>query len=288
MSTGAETETAVRINRDAPVDRARIVLAPTATKIPAIARGSVLVCGSHAGAYAGYLAARADVRAVILNDAGVGLDEAGIGALAHCEALAIAAAAVAYTSARIGDAEDMLADGVISHCNAVAAGVGVSAGMGCAEAAALLARAPPGHGDSAGYDEARTLLGENRHGLRIVCVDSVSLVIPEDAGQIVLSGSHGGVVSGQPGLAIRVAAAAAFYNDAGVGKDEAGVSRLPVLDEQRIAAATVAAASARIGDGRSTYESGILSRVNGTAKRLGVVPGISARDAVELVVATAI
>ena len=270
------------------MDRAHIVLAATATKIPAIARGRVLVCGSHAGAYAGYLAARADVRAVILNDAGVGLDEAGIGALAHCEALGIAAAAVAHVSARIGDAEDMLAHGVISHCNAIATGVGVRSSMGCADAAALLVGAPPGHGDGASYAEARTLLGENHHGLRIVCVDSVSLVIPEDAGQIVLSGSHGGVVSGQRGLAIRVAAAAAFYNDAGVGKDEAGVSRLPVLDEQHIAAATVTAASARIGDGRSTYESGTLSRVNATAKALEIVPGMSAREAVELVVANAI
>ena len=270
------------------MDPAHIVLAPTATKVPALARGRVLVCGSHAGTYAGYLAARAAVRAVILNDAGVGLDEAGIGALAHCQALGISAAAVAHTSARIGDAEDMLAHGVVSHCNAGAAGVGVSSGMACAEAASLLAAAPPGHGDNASYDEARALLGKNRYGLRIVCVDSVSLVLPEDAGQIVLSGSHGGVVSGQRGLAIRVAAAAAIYNDAGVGKDEAGVSRLPVLDEQHIAAATVAAASARIGDGRSSYESGVLSRVNATAKALKILPGMSAREAVERVAAAAV
>lgn len=265
-----------------------IVLAPTATRIPAPARGRVLVCGSHAGAYAGYLAARAGVRAVVLNDAGVGLDEAGIGALAHCQALGIAAAAVAHGSARIGDAENMLADGVISHRNAIAAALGVSAGMPCAEAGALLSGAPAGRGDSAAYDEARSVAGVNRHGLRIVCVDSVSLVTPDDAGQIVLSGSHGGVVCGQRGLAIRVAAAAAFYNDAGIGKDQAGVSRLPVLDEQHIAAATVAAASARIGDGRSTYESGILSRANVTAADLGFAPGMPAREAVERVVRAAI
>ena len=119
-------------------------------------------------------------------------------------------------------------------------------------------------------------------------MDSVSLVTPDDVGQIVLSGSHGGVVSGQRHLAIRVACAAAFYNDAGIGKDEAGVSRLPVLDEQHIAAATVAAASARIGDGRSTYESGILSRVNVTATDLGITPGMPARAAVERVVLAAI
>jgi hypothetical protein len=265
-----------------------IVLAPTATKIPQAARGRVLVCGSHGGAYAGYLAARAGVRAVILNDAGVGLDRAGIGALQHCQALGIAAAAVAHTSARIGDAEDMLSHGVISHHNAIAAGLGVAAGMGCAAAGALLSTAPPGRGGTASYREARAVVGENRHGLRIVCVDSVSLVAADDAGQIVLSGSHGGIVSGQRSLAIRVAAAAAFYNDAGVGKDQAGVSRLPVLDEQRIAAATVAVESARIGDGRSTYGSGILSRVNATATDLGIAPGMSAREAVERVVAAII
>jgi uncharacterized protein YunC (DUF1805 family) len=265
-----------------------IVLAPTATSIPAPARGRVLVCASHAGAYAGYLAARAGVRAVVLNDAGVGLDAAGIGALAHCQALGIAAAAVAHGSARIGDAGDMLADGVISHRNGIAAALGVSAGMPCAEAAALLSGAAPGRGDSATYDEARSVVGVNRHGLRIVCVDSVSLVTPDDVGQVVLSGSHGGVVSGQQGLAIRVAAAAAFYNDAGIGKDEAGVSRLPVLDRRHIAAATVAAASARIGDGRSTYESGILSRANAAAAELGITPGMPAREAVERVMLAAI
>ena len=265
-----------------------IFLAPTATKIPEAARGGVLVCGSHAGSYAGYLAARSGVRAVILNDAGVGLDDAGIGALSFCQALGMAAAAVAHTSARIGDAEDMLANGVVSHHNARAAEAGVKAGMTCGRAADLLGGAPDVDGGRAAYDEARTVAGVNRHGLRIVCVDSVSLVNEDDVGQIVLSGSHGAVVSGQRGLAIRVAAAAAFYNDAGIGKDEAGVSRLAVLDEQRIAAATVAAASARIGDGRSTYEDGVVSRVNETAATLGIAPGMLAREAVELVPAPTI
>ena len=261
-----------------------IVLAPTATKIPRAARARVLVCGSHAGVYAGYLASRAGVRAVVLNDAGVGLEQAGIGALAHCQDLGIAAAAVSHWSARIGDAEDMLANGVISHHNAHAAAAGVVPGMACREAAERLQEAPLGRGEGAAYAEARSLVGRNRHGLRIVCVDSVSLVEAEDAGQIVLSGSHGGVVSGQRNLAIRVAAAAAFYNDAGIGKDEAGVSRLPVLDEQGIPAATVAADSARIGDARSTFEAGIVSRVNAAAAAIGIAAGMRARAAVELVV----
>lgn len=263
---------------------ADVFLAPTATKIPADARAGVLVCGSHGGEYAGYLATRAGVRAVILNDAGVGLDAAGIGGLAFCQALGMAAAAVAHTSARIGDAEDMLANGLISHHNGLAEAFGVRTGMACSRAAALLHAAPLLSGEPPEYLEARSVVGTNGHGLRIVCVDSISLVSDDDAGQIVMSGSHGGVVSGQRGLAIRVAAACAFYNDAGIGKDDAGVSRLPVLDERGIAAATVAAASARIGDGRSTWADGIVSRVNGCAASLGMQPGVPAREAAERVV----
>jgi len=75
---------------------------------------------------------------------------------------------------------------------------------------------------------------------------------------------------------------AAFYNDAGIGIDEAGVSRLPALEARGIPAATVSAQSARIGDARSTYEDGVLSRVNAQAAALGLAPGMTARDAVAL------
>ncbi|KAF4988787.1 hypothetical protein F66182_16679 [Fusarium sp. NRRL 66182] len=40
----------------------------------------------------------------------------------------------------------------------------------------------------------------------------------------------------------------AFFNDAGFGADRAGVACLPILDSEGIAAATVAADSACIGD----------------------------------------
>jgi hypothetical protein len=60
------------------------------------------------------------------------------------------------------------------------------------------------------------------------------------------------------------------------------VSRLPALDDRGIAAATVAAASARIGDARSTYEDGILSRVNTRAMAFGLAPGMPAREAVAI------
>jgi hypothetical protein len=56
----------------------------------------------------------------------------------------------------------------------------------------------------------------------------------------------------------------AFFNDAGFGVDRAGAACLPILDSEGIAAATVAADSACIGDGQSTLTQGIISAVNET------------------------
>ena len=110
---------------------------------------------------------------------------------------------------------------------------------------------------------------------------------PEHVGAIVATGSHGGLLGGKPETALKYDALAALFNDAGIGIDEAGVTRLPALDRRGIAAATVAAASARIGDARSTYEDGILSRVNSRAAALGIAPGLSAREFVTIIRRTA-
>ena len=242
--------------------------------------GKVVVGGSHGGAYPGYLAAKARACAVILNDARIGKDDAGVGCLDYCGALDMAAATVSHMSARIGDAEDTIANGVISRVNDAARAAGCREGMSCLDAAlALRSASPPGA--SPEYAEARSIAGHTPEGLRLVCLDSSSLVAQgEDDGHIVLCGSHGGLVANQPHLALQVDAAAAFFNDAGIGKDGAGITRLPALDAREIAAATVAAMSARIGDGRSTYEDGIVSRVNETARAAGIEPGMPAREAI--------
>jgi hypothetical protein len=65
----------------------------------------------------------------------------------------------------------------------------------------------------------------------------------------------------------------AFFNDAGFGVDRAGAACLPILDSDGIAAATVAADSACIGDGESTLTQGIISALNETAHRLGARVG---------------
>ena len=78
-----------------------ILIADTVTKLGSSASGRVLIAGSHGGVYAGWEAACAGARAVILHDAGVGLDQAGIGALDWLQSLNIAAATVDYRFAVI-------------------------------------------------------------------------------------------------------------------------------------------------------------------------------------------
>lgn len=257
-----------------------ILAVDTATKLDQRHRDAVVVCGSHGGVYPGYLAARAGVRAVLLNDAGVGLDEAGIGCLAYGQALGMACATVGHASARIGDAADMRARGLISHANAVAKELGVDAGTTVAEALEKLRSAPAWQGEPSPYREGRQEVAAAPGRPRVICMDSASMVEPADDGQIVITGSHGGVVASRPDLTLQVEALLALFNDAGIGIDEAGVARLPILDQRGIAAATVDAMTARIGDGVSTWRDGVLSRVNDTARRLGARPGMHAQELV--------
>src|SRR5437773_8066319 len=259
---------------------APIVTADSITRIAEEARGAVVVNASHGGVYAAYLAAKLGAAAAIFNDAGVGRERAGIGGLDYLQQLGIPAAAVGHMTARIGDGADMLARGVISHANPLAMTLGVRPGSACRDAASALARAEPARSAPPPALEGAFLLVSEAP--QVWALDSASLVAPEHRDAIVITGSHGGLLGGRPGTALKYDVRAAFYNDAGIGIDGAGVSRLPALDARRIVAATVSAASARIGDARSSYENGILSRVNARAAALALAPGMSAREAVAI------
>ena len=239
-------------------------------------RGRVVVAGSHGGRYCGYLAARAGLLGVILNDAAIGRGEAGIASLGYLDPLGIPAAAVAHDSARIGDGEDTYARGRISHRNEPARALGCEPGQDCAAAARGMAArpAPAVPPEPPPGEEARFVLRRAGPGGRpaVIGCDSASLVRPEDAGCIVVTGSHCGTLPGRPGYGLGVRARGAVFNDAGGG---AGVRRLPVLDAQGVPAAAVAAASARIGEARSTWESGVVSAVNERAAACGARAGMS-------------
>jgi hypothetical protein len=70
------------------------------------ARGRAAIAASHGGVYAAYLAAKAGVKALILCDAGVGREQAGIGGLDWLGELGVPVAAIGHRSARIGDGGD--------------------------------------------------------------------------------------------------------------------------------------------------------------------------------------
>lgn len=105
--------------------------------------------------------------------------------------------------------------------------------------------------------------------LRIV--DSITELGPADAGCIAVSGSHGGMSSARYALAARPLLS--VFNDAGVGKDAAGLAALAFLQGHQLAACTVAHASARIGEAQSTLTDGVVSHANALALALGVQAG---------------
>lgn len=118
---------------------------------------------------------------------------------------------------------------------------------------------------------------------RVKAMDSITQLSAQDAGCIVVSGSHGGSSSAQFALAHPVLAV--FFNDAGIGKDDAGIAALTILQARGIAAGVVSHDSARIGDARDAWEHGVISRVNDAASRLGLVPGVPLRAALQALAA---
>ncbi|HMT64714.1 MAG TPA: hypothetical protein PKE22_07685 [Ottowia sp.] len=109
-------------------------------------------------------------------------------------------------------------------------------------------------------------------------VDSITELGPQDAGCLAVSGSHGGISSARYALAARPLLS--VFNDAGVGKDQAGLAALPFLQDHGLAACTVSHASARIGEANSTLADGIISHANPLALALGARAGARCLDLV--------
>lgn len=106
---------------------------------------------------------------------------------------------------------------------------------------------------------------------RVLLVDSITQLEPDDAGAIVVAGSHGGTSSGE--VACSLPLAAVFFNDAGVGKDDAGIVALQMLQHRGVPAGAVAHTSARIGDALDSWQHGVISRLNEAARAKGWCEG---------------
>ena len=106
--------------------------------------------------------------------------------------------------------------------------------------------------------------------------DSVSALSVADDGLVVVTGSHGGLNAARH--AARFSIKAICFNDAGVGKHDAGVSGLDYLAKKDIPAVCVSHVSACIGDASDTYRNGVISWVNAPALRRGVESGDTVKD----------
>lgn len=105
-------------------------------------------------------------------------------------------------------------------------------------------------------------------------VDSITQ--PKDSqGSVIIAGSHGGISSGR--YAAQLGLTGVVFNNAGVGRDDAGIESLSYLEELGLPAATVDNQSARIGDGADMAR-GEISHVNDVAADCGCEVGQSALD----------
>src|SRR6266853_3390789 len=112
----------------------------------------------------------------------------------------------------------------------------------------------------------------------VVVADSITRVAEAEArGAVIVNASHGGIYAAY--LAAKLGAAAAIFNDAGVGRDRAGIAGLDYLQQLGIAAATVGHATARIGDGADMMARGVITYANELAEALGCRPGMACRGA---------
>lgn len=245
----------------------KIQLLDSITDATTSTAGQIVVSGSHGGFYPAAVASGAGARAVLFNDAGVGLEQAGVAGVLALADIGMAAAGVDCQSCEIGSAADTLKNGVISVVNSVAEALGITAGMPVATAITQFENAPTPQGKLPPYPEARQTVQVGTVSVELL--DSASLVGPQDSSKIVITGSHGGLIGGNPARAIKATVRIAVFNDAGFGKGNIGISRLPALDARDIAAVTVSCQTARIGDAKSALETGVISALNEAAQAQG-------------------
>jgi hypothetical protein len=252
----------------------KILTFPSSASATPDSAGNVIVSGSYGGEYNAYHAAKWKIRGVVLNDCGVGHANAGIKGLPYLDRIGLAAATADVWTCHVADGEHMLAHGKISYVNESAKKLGCRVGQSVAECAELMTKgpvieAPPPEISGGKRYVLRDVPGEPK----VLALDAAPMLTPDDAGSITVTGSHAALFRGQPDNVIGPALLAVFFNDAGGGLDGAGFNRLPTLDDRHIAAGTVSAASASIGDSRSGYNEGIISHLNKTAEAWGGVVG---------------
>jgi hypothetical protein len=254
----------------------------------------ILVCASHCGdngTFARKLK-NCHVKAVFLNNAGVGKNQAGISGLSHYAAANILACAVDHNSAEIGVAADTWESGIISHTNTLAENAGIKIGDSVQDAVAKIINLINLPSSSQNFESLTNEKEENTskvdlkkqfqtqlNGVSITVTDSITFLNESNAGDIVVCGSHGGVSAGHYAQKHRLKAV--FFNDAGIGKNNAGIKSLDSLSVAGILACTVDCMSAEIFNGRDVFENGIISVCNELAKSRNIIVNMTVKEAIK-------
>lgn len=257
----------------------------------------ILVCGSHCGDNGTFARKLKNcrVKAVFLNNAGISKNQAGISGLSHYEAESIVACAVDHFSAEIGVARDTWESGIISHTSTLAEEVGIKIGDSVKEAVAKIINLIDLSTSTQKNKNSESLIIEKKEnssrvdlkkqiqtqidGVNITVADSITFLNENNEGDIVVCGSHGGVSAGHYTQKHRLKAV--FFNDAGIGKNNAGIKSLESLSDAGILACTVDCMSAEIFNGQDILDNGIITVCNQLAKSKNIKEGMMVKEAIK-------
>ena len=132
---------------------------------------------------------------------------------------------------------------------------------------------------SAPEDHPQELAAEH-DGCKVMLMDSARYCDERNTDDVVIAASYCGV------LPVRLIAPhrprGVIAHDVGIAADGSGIAGLWYLEAIGIPAASVAAESAELGQGRDMYDAGVISRVNILAERCGVEMGMPVARAAEL------
>jgi len=237
------------------------------------------------------------VKAVFLNNAGICKNQAGIRGLMHYQAEGILACAVDHNSAEIGVACDTWESGIISHLNPLAEEVGIQIGDSVKDAVAKIINLFNLLSSTQINKDFESLIDEKKKnsskvdlkkqiqthidGVSITVTDSITFLNQNNAGDIVVCGSHGGLSAGEYAQKHRLKAV--FFNDAGIGKNNAGVKSLESLSDAGILACTVDCMSAEIFNGQDMLDNGIITVCNQLAKTKNIKEKMTVKEAIKYI-----
>jgi len=261
----------------------------------------ILVCASHCGdngTFAKKLK-KCHVKAVFLNNAGVGKNQAGITGLPFYEAEGILACAVDHNSAEIGVARSTWESGIISHTNIYAKAAGIQISDSVQDAVAKIINrvksstltnesepVDPMVKDKENQPNDKVEVSKQTQiqidGVTITIANSITFLNESNSGDILVCGSHGGVSAGH--YAQKHKLKAVFFNDAGIGKNNAGIKSLDSLSDAGILACTVDCMSAEIFNAHDILENGIISVCNQLAKSRNIKEKMTVKEAIRRLV----